>query len=137
MTIIKQGLLNQSRISTSIPNKTLYGPLKVGGLQLNHLYITQGLMHIVKLVRFLPSDTTTGRLLCTAMDMCIIEIGIGRNIFTMSYIKFGCLLSDSWIKHIWQFVDKHSIILLDRNSEFPLTSREGDVYLMEAFQSQG
>ena len=52
MKIVKQGLLNKARISTSMPNSALYGPKAEGGLQLDHLYITQGLMHLEKFHKF-------------------------------------------------------------------------------------
>ena len=53
MSIIKKGLLNSSRICTSIPNCVLQGPVADGGLKLNHLYLTQGLLHLMKRTQFL------------------------------------------------------------------------------------
>ena len=63
MKIVKQGLLNKSRISTSMPNSALYGPKAEGGLQLNHLFITQGLMHLEKFHKYINSSTITGKLI--------------------------------------------------------------------------
>ena len=52
MKNVKQGLLNSSHISISIPFSALYGPKDEGGLQRNHLYLTQGLMHLEKFIVF-------------------------------------------------------------------------------------
>ena len=87
MKIVKQGLLNSLRVSVSIPSASLYGPKSEGGLQLNHLYHTQGLMQIEKLYKFLDTDTVTGKLIRVSLESSIIELGIGRNIFALEYSK--------------------------------------------------
>ena len=61
--IVKQGLLNKSQVSTSIPSSALYSPAAEVGLQLNHMYHIQGLMHLNELVRFIDVATTTGKLI--------------------------------------------------------------------------
>lgn len=137
MSIVRKGLLNSSRISVSMPNEVIFGPKEDGGFQLHHLYTSQGIFHIEKLMKFLPSNTLTGKLQRVSLQLCILEIGIGRNIFQLPYRQFECLLSDSWIKHVWEFAYENEITIVDRVSEFPLPSRQGDVFLMEAFSEQG
>ena len=137
MTIVKKGLLNSSRISTSLPSSTLYGPKAEGGLELNHLYLTQGLMHIEKFYRFLNTNTITGKLIRVSLETAILEVGIGRNLFTLNYKSFHMLLSDCWIKGIWKFAQANSIEIIDRNTFYPLPQREGDVFIMEALENQG
>ena len=137
MKIVKQGLLNKSRVSISIPSSALYGSAKEGGLQLNHLYHTQGLMHLNKFVRFLDSQTITGKLIRVSLEIAIVELGIGRNLFSLDYTRFHCLLSDSWIKSLLRFAHEYGISIVDRITSFPLPKRVGDVFLMEAFEHQG
>ena len=72
MKIIKQGLLNSSHVSVSIPSAALYGPKHEGGLQLNHLYLTQGFMHIEKFYRFLNTNTITGKLIQVSLETGIL-----------------------------------------------------------------
>ena len=129
--------MNKSRVSTSIPNDALYGPADEGGLSLHHLYLTQGFLHLNKFVTFLGSDTITGNLISASLEMCTLEVGIGRSIFSLDYDKFGQLVTNSWVQHIWKFCFKYDITLTDRCSKFPLPSRENDLYLMEAFEAQG
>ena len=137
MSIIKKGLFNSSRISTAMPNDIVYGSVQDGGLNLHHLYISQGLFHIEKLVKFFSTDTITGKLLRVSYEMCILEVGIGRNLFELTFHEFGFLLSPSWIKYLWKFTDHYNISIIDRVTFFPLQARAGDVFLMEAFSAQG
>ena len=137
MTIVKKGLFNASRICTAMPNDVVYGPVEEGGLNLHHLYTTQGLFQIEKFVKFLSTDTITGKLLRVTYELCILEVGIGRNLFDLPFHQFGFLLSDSWIKHLWKFTDSRGISITDRTTIFPLQARIGDVFLMEAFSEQG
>ena len=137
MKIVKQGLLNSSRVSISIPSSVVYGPKDEGGFQLNHLYVTQGLMHIEKFYSFSNSNTITGKLIRVSLELSVLEIGIGRDIFSLDYGKFNMLLSDCWIKSIWKFTYDNNINIVDRITKYPLPSREGDVFIMEVFQHQG
>ena len=137
MKIVKSSLLPKSHISKNFPNAILYGIKNEGGLGLEHLYTTQGIKHIEQFVRYLASDTITGKLIRVSLEMCQLEVGIGRHLFTLDYSKFHSLLADSWIKHLWQFLHENNIEVLDRVTELPLPQREGDVYLMEEFQAQG
>ena len=120
MKNVKQGLLNSSHISISIPFSALYGPKDEGGLQLNHLYLTQGLMHLKKNYRFFSTNTNIGKLLRTSVEACVLEIGIGRNLFTLDYERYHCLASDFWIETLWHFAYKHGITITDRITKFPL-----------------
>ena len=86
MKFIKQGLLNSSRVSISIPSSVVHGPKSEGGFQLNHLYITQGLMHIDKFYQFSNSNTITGKLIRVSLELVsVLEVGIGRNLFSLNY----------------------------------------------------
>ena len=57
--------------------------------------------------------------------------------FPLDYSKFGHLPFQSWIQHLWKFIFKHGIVIIDRHTKFPLPSRDNDLFMMEAFESQG
>ena len=116
MKIVKQGLLNSLRVSVSIPSASLYGPKSEGGLQLHHLYHTQGFLQVEKLYKYLNTDTVTGKLLRVSLEASIIEVGIGRNLFAQDYIKFHKLISEGWIKSIWKFSFEHKIHTIDKTT---------------------
>ena len=46
---------------------------------------------------------------------------------------YGHLLTDCWLKHVWNFIQRHNIILIDRVTNFPTPQQENDVFLMEVF----
>ena len=137
MTIIKQGLLPKAQISKGIPDAVLYGPIEAGGMGLNHLYHTQGLLHINKFIKHIASPSITGKLLQVTVELAQLEIGIGRQLLSLDYNLFECLLENSWIKSLWKFVFDNNITIINRITMIPLPQREGDVFLMEAFQAQG
>ena len=137
MTTIKQGLLPKAQISKSIPEAVLYGPIDDGGMGLHHLYHTQGLLHIDKFVKHIASNSITGKLLRVTVELAQLEIGIGRQLFSLDYCDFECLLEVSWIKSLWKFAYDNEITIINRITSMPLPQREGDVFLMEAFQAQG
>ena len=61
--VVKKGLLNKSRVSTYIPNDSLYGPEDEGVMKLNKIHPTQGLSHLNKFVTFLASNFITDKLI--------------------------------------------------------------------------
>ena len=123
MKVVKKGLLAKARIRKPIPSNALYGPVSEGGLVLNHLYVTQGLMYLEKFVRFLGSDTVTGKLLTVTLELSILEVGIGCNLFQLEYNKFRMLLSDSWLKSLWEFLSQYGITIVDRIHSYPQIAR--------------
>ena len=137
MNIIKKGLLPKSQISKNIPHAVLFGPKEEGGLGLHHLYTSQGIMHVEKFMKHVASQSVTGKLLRVMLELSQLEVGIGRQLFSLDYSKFQCLVTDGWIKHLWQFVSDHHICLINRLIELPLPQRSGDVFLMEEFVEQG
>ena len=136
MGIVKEGLMPKAQLK-NMPNAALYSPREEGGLQPPHLYITQGISHIEKFVQHIGSNSITGKLLRVSLEMSQLEIGIGRSLFSLQYKSFHILLEDSWIKNLWKFVWDNNIQIENRITKLPLPQREGDIFLMEAFQEQG
>ena len=79
----------------------------------------------------------TGHLLQITLETCILEVGMGRNIFALDYDKFGFLATDSWIKQLWKFCHDHQIKIVDNHTPYPNIQRENDVYLTEIFEAEG
>lgn len=105
---------------------------------MNHLYHTQGLLHIDKFANHIASNSITGKLLHVTLELAQLEVGIGRQIFSLDYYQFAeCFLENSWIKALWKFAHDHNITLMNRVTALSLPQCEGDVFLTEAFQAQG
>ena len=106
-------------------------------MDLEDLYLSQGLMQIEKFVQHIGANSITGKLIRVSLELCQLEVGIGQNIFSLHYSDHHFLVEDSWIKNIWKFTSEYSITIINRITELPLPQREGDVFLMEEFHNQG
>ena len=137
MAPVLEGALSKTSISKSFPIPIRHASRQDGGLNLPDLFVSQGAMKIQKLQQFLGTSTITGKLIKVSLETCILEVGIGRNLFQLDFDKFGHLLTKSWIKSIWEFAQDHNIEIIDRSTSFPSLQRENDVFLMEVFQHEG
>lgn len=129
--------LAKTSLSKNFPRKVLYGPKEEGGLGMNDLWTTQGLMHVQKFHQHIGGSSITSKLLRVTMETCILEVGIGRDLFSLDYNKFGFLVSDCCVKHLWCFCWKNSIQISNKQTPLPPLQRERDGYLMELFQAEG
>ncbi len=128
--ILEAGLPNMG-ICRNFPRDVLYGPLEEGGLNLTDIYTFQGNSRISVLQEHLAAKTITGDLLRTSIEAAKIEIGIGRNIFLLDYDLYGCLLTDCWIKHVWEFAFNNNIQIHDNTTKQLELQRENDLFIME------
>ena len=46
------------------------------------------------------------------------------------------LLSNSWVKSLWEFSSQYGITIIDRVHSYPQIARENDIFIMEAFEAQ-
>ena len=46
------------------------------------------------------------------------------------------LLSECWVKSLWELSDQYGITIVDRIHSYSQISRENDIFLMEAFEEQ-
>ena len=88
----------KTSISKSFPGKVLHGPIFEGGLGIDSLYFTQGVMHIEKFQTHFGTLSITGKLLQVSMETAQLEVGVGRNLFQLDFDTYGDLLTDCWIK---------------------------------------
>ena len=103
---------------------------------MSNLFITQGISHIQKFHQHWGTRSITDNLLRVSFETCLLEVGIGRNLFSLDFDRLGKLVTDGWIKHLWEFCSKYGITITDRVTEYPPLSRERDVFLMEVFANE-
>jgi hypothetical protein len=60
--------LSASGVVRSMPRAIVWGPLRYQGLDIKHLYTTQGVEHLLTLLRHATRPTLTGQLLRTSME---------------------------------------------------------------------
>jgi ribonuclease HI len=128
--------LTKSKLSQNFPRAVLYGPQADMGLGKTNIYLRQGLSQIAILQKFLGSPTITGQLIAACIESAKVEIGIGRDLFSLDYALYSSWLTPCWIKSIWQFAHHNDIIIQDRSTPLLQLRRSNDLFLMEIF-SQG
>ena len=137
MKPILQAGLSKSSICRNYPRDVAFGAEEEGGLGIEDLYIHQGAERISFISEHLQEETLSAELLKTSIELGKVEIGIGRNIFQLNYEKFGCLLTECWIKDVWQFTWEQKILLEDKVTSNMQLQRQEDVFLMEEIAHSG
>ena len=83
-------------ISKDVPYEYIHRGM--GGLGLPHIYIMQGIAHIIAMMTHCSKDTQIGMMLIAQMELCNIEIGSGDHLFYLPYSLFSPSLTHCWMK---------------------------------------
>jgi hypothetical protein len=119
-----------------MPRAIVWGPLRYQGLDVKHLYTTQGVEHLLTLLRHATQPTLTGQLLCTSMEELQLELGVSESFFRYSYQEYGPIKTRCWISATWQFLAESSITLVNPFPK-PVLASAADSFLMERFVAHG
>ena len=128
---IRQVALPASGIVRTFPSAIAHAPHKYQGLAIPDLYATQQMKHIITLLKFGGTNTVTGNLLQQSLEHMKIELGVTRRIQDIGITDKAFLLTDSWVKHTWLFMEKY-YFTINEEPQFMLRRLE-DGYLMEQF----
>ena len=126
-------VLLQCIICWKIPLVLRYGPRDSLRLGLYNPFITQGIEKIVLWMKEKVLSSLTGPMLRANYKAVLIHISIGgKQLFRLDFDTFRQLLSQIWIKSLWQFVRVYGIDLPSTGQDLEL-AREGDKFLIESF----
>jgi predicted lipid carrier protein YhbT len=134
--VLESGLRSSS-ICKNFPRAVAYGPRNEGGLQLPNLYVQHGLARISLIVDNIGENNMMGELLRNTIEAAKVEIGVGRNIFSLDFDLYKHILTDSWIKSTWQFAQENGIDIIDKITRNLYLHRHNDVFLMEIIANHG
>ena len=123
-------ILSKMGLNKKLPRIFRFAPRILGSLGLPHLYIIQGIAHVLAMLNHCGKGSQIGIMLTAQMELCNIEIGSGKHIFDLPYKEYESLLTHCWIKSTWQFLDKYGIVLMGPYAK-PSLQRENDEFLME------
>ena len=124
-------LLNAIGIQRNCARSVLYAPQRYGGYGIRHLYHVQGLEKISFMFMHYRKKDTTGKLIQISMDWTDLELGMGRSFMSLSAKKWHHLATNTWLTHLWQYVEDCGMKLKftkQANRELP---RKNDFYLMD------
>ena len=128
--------LNKSGVSKSFPHAILYGPDLYQGFQVMHPYYNQEIYHIMTHLQESANGSHTGLLLCGTTEAFQLELGLPFSLGSTDYKICSAFTTDCWYKHLWQFVERNPIDIVEDFPDVPLI-RDGDSYLMQAFIDAG
>ena len=114
-----------------IPRVYRYAPKGMNGLGLPHVYTMQGCAKLKSFLTHMRRGTKIGNSLETMLEASNIELGTDVCIFSLKYDRWEKLLTRSWIKSLWEFVDRYNINLKGSYDK-PKMSRKGDIFLMDS-----
>ena len=123
-------LLPKIGANRKFPKVFHYAPKALMGLGLPNMYTMQGTAQIKALMDHVTKDTMVGKLIHTELELANMELGVGLHLFDLDFSKWGHLLTDCWIKSLWQFCSDNGIELRGDYCK-PTTQRHGDYFLME------
>ena len=131
-----QQTLAKSQVLRSFPRVVLDGPEEFNGLGRKNLYFSQGQKHIEVLLRHGHLRSTTGKLLRTSLELHNLELGTGTSLLDTDFSQFHWNVTDSWLKHTWEYIMKHNI-RIDISSPITPLRRMGDKFIMSSFFDAG
>ena len=123
--------LNLCGTVRTLPHPIVFGPEELLGLGIHDIYLTQGIRHLQALSVYGPMDTSlTGKLIRGLMEQAAVDVGVGSSVLSLSFVKFGSLLANGWVKTLWRFCSEFNIQVDDWIPTIPLL-RERDQYIMQ------
>lgn len=123
-------ILSKMGLNKKLPRVFRFAPTTLGGFGLPHIYILQGLAHLIAMLSHCGKNTQIGLMLVAQLELCNIEVGSGSHLFHLSYKEYSPLLTDCWMKSTWQFIDRYNIDFFGPYSK-PALQRIHDEFLME------
>ena len=115
-----------------LPKAIRHGTTPDLGLNIPCLFLTQGILKIMKYMTFITSNTILGQMLRLCEETTKLELGLPGNLYTTPYTHSHFIVTPSWIKHLWHFTSTYHIHLQDHSPKFP-TSTNTDTFIMEIF----
>jgi hypothetical protein len=106
------------------------------GVGLPHLGVEALVAMANKLIMHYGCNTATGKLMQASYSLFFVEAGISFQPLQESYAQYGCLVTHSWMKMLWEKLSTFDvkIILADNTLQFP---RENDQFIMKALIEKG
>ena len=113
-----------------LPHAFRYAPYSHQGQDLPHVLVMQGTAQICMFLSHMGKHTYVGDIVESCLESASLEIGVGGNIFDHDYELYGHLLTDCWVKTLWEFYWQNNIKLIGSYA-WPSTCRVHDQFLMQ------
>jgi len=126
-------VLNKISFNRHFPRAVVYGPVEMGGLGLQQVYVEQGMAKISMFLRHTSSDSELGKLLRIILRVQQLEAGVGWDILENPSAPLE-YLSPTWITALRDFIGLHDIKIKlceqSKWSQYRSTGRN-DTFIMD------
>lgn len=129
-------LLSNLGVVRSITREWRYLPASFGGMHLFDLTIETTAATLSSLLQHYNMDTALGITLKAAMEHLQLELGVPGCPFDYDFSVWGHLATDSWVKALWERIDKFGIVVKLDYHTIP-TPREHDIPIMQLMVDKG
>jgi hypothetical protein len=131
---ILMALLPKLHINRHTARSIIHGPEELGGLDLPHIYATQGLGKLRLFLGHLRLQDRTATLIHCDLALLQLLSGMGTCILNLQHGEFSWIES-GWLTSLWEFITKIQFKLIYPSQWLPTLSRAGDFHLMEVFST--
>jgi hypothetical protein len=98
-------------VCRTFPRDIIFAPIQYLGLGIKHIHTVQEITRLKGILYHAMQDSLLGSLYKISLSCFIIEVGLASPIHTISYQKFGHLVTSSLIKSSWEFLHHSQIEL--------------------------
>jgi Reverse transcriptase (RNA-dependent DNA polymerase) len=99
------------------------------GLGMLGLFDIQGIAGTLAVIKYCNDYLhLVGKQLAISLELLTIEIGHHKQVFELNFKEWGFLATESYVKHVWRFVDSRQITV--KGPQRQHIRRVGDRYLM-------
>jgi len=106
------------------------------GVGLPNVAIECCIEQLNKLQMHYGCPSSVGFQLQTSMELFIVQLGRSLQPFDESYSRYQSLITNCWLKAVWEKVDYYGIKVVLNNIKLPFP-KEGDRWLMQVFEEIG
>jgi len=108
-----QNSLQKGGMSKTFTRAVFYGPDHYQGFNVMHPYFNQEITHITTHVQESVNGSQTGKLLQGSAEAFRLELGLPFTLGTVKYDLVAPYLSDCWYKHLFKFVSKQPLEIIE------------------------
>ena len=130
-------ILPKLKINRNTARAIIHGPQKFGGIQLRHAYAEQGHGQLRLFLGHLRNRDHTGELIHVSLSFLQITVGSTRLCLNLPFKYYAKWVENSWLKSLWEFLDRTKFSLDLRRAWLPALQREGDATIMSIFIASG
>ena len=124
--------LQSAGFCNKIPRAIRQGAISNLGLQIPCMYITQGILKLLKYIAHIEEKSILGQMLRLSEETITLELGMSQNLFDIPYKSTHFLTTNSWMKHLWKFLQEHQIHLQSHSPQLDKATNN-DKFLMDLF----